>query len=434
MINKVLNTIKCHNMLSPNDKVVIGLSGGADSMALAFFLNSIKNQWDLTLQVAHVNHGIRGDEAVRDEKFVVDWCEKNGLPCHVLHADVPKIAREQKISEELCGRNVRYEFFNSFGDDWKIATAHNLNDCMETVLLNITRGTSVKGISGIPPVRENIVRPLIDCSRTEIEAFCKENNIEFVVDSSNLENDYSRNMIRNKVVPVLKELNPSLEQAFSRLLSSANSDNEYLSNLSEKLFGECFLDNSLIVDLIKDKDFALRSRVIERFIKEVSLAEISQWLILQIDSIIFNGGKVQIQKNLAMKKFKNKVIVEKTEETDTFLPHIVNKINVSSEIFFKDCDKLKKSFDFFVDYDKIIGSVEVRSRQEGDKINLSGRGCTKTLKKYFNELGIMQSQRKGIPVLVDRMGVIGVAGFAIDKRVEIDEFTKNVLLLKLEEI
>lgn len=434
MINKILHTIQCHNMLAPNDKVVIGLSGGADSMALAFFLNSLRSQWNLTIQVAHVNHGIRGAEADRDEKFVVDWCEKNKIQYKVLHADVLKIASEQKISTELCGRNVRYEFFNSFGDDWKIATAHNLNDCMETVLFNITRGTSMSGVRGIPPVRGNIVRPLIGCSRAEIEEFCTENKINFVIDSTNLGNDYSRNHIRNKVVPLLKELNPSVENAFSRLSDSAKVDGDYLATLSNILYEKCFFENSLKAEFLENEDFALRSRVIERFIKSVSGVDVNNKLVFQIDKILLDGGKMQIDRDFFIKKFKNKIIIEKTGEFKCNMPEIVNKLNVTSKDFFNNKDKYKKSFDFCGDYDKIRGNIKVRSRQEGEKISISGRNCTKTLKKYFNEIGIMQSNREFVPVLSDDEGVIAVAGYAVDRRVEISESTENVLLLKLGEL
>lgn len=434
MINKILHTIQCHKMLVPNDKVIVGLSGGADSMALAFFLNSIKSQWNLTLQIAHINHGIRGDEAERDEKFVVDWCEKNNVPCKVLHANIPKTAKKQKISAELCGRNVRYEFFNSFGDEWKIATAHNLNDSVETVILNLTRGTSINGLCGVPPVRGNVIRPLIDCSRAEIEEFCKENGIDYVVDSTNLENDYSRNLIRNSVVPILKELNPSLESAFSRLLTSAKMDRDYLAMLSDKLYQKCLFDGSLNTEFLENEDFALRSRVIEKFVNEFSGVEVNNKLILQIDKIVLHGGKMQLGKNLYVKKFKNKVIFEKKLNSKRELPEIVNKLNVTSKDFFNNQDKYKKSFDFFADYDKIRGNIEVRSRREGDEINIAGRNCTKSLKKFFNEIGIVQCDRENVPVLADDEGVIAVVGWAVDKRVAVTDLTKNVLLLKLEEI
>ncbi|MCR4924709.1 MAG: tRNA lysidine(34) synthetase TilS, partial [Clostridiales bacterium] len=169
---KALNTIKKYDLLEYGDTVILGVSGGADSMALAYFMNSLKEEYGLKLIIAHINHCIRGAEADSDEEFVKNQAEKLGIEFRSLRADVPSIAKLNSEGTEECGRRIRYEFFNSISGNAKIATAHNLNDKMETFFLNLARGTSLKGLCSIPVKRDNIIRPLIDCSRREIEEYC----------------------------------------------------------------------------------------------------------------------------------------------------------------------------------------------------------------------------------------------------------------------
>ena len=212
----VLSVIKKYNMLENCDRIVVGLSGGADSVCLLSVLNSLKAEYGFSLIAAHINHGIRGAEAQRDEESCKKLCEKLNVPLEILHADIPKLSKQQGIGEEECGRIVRYDFFRSLaGKRGKIATAHNLNDNAETLLLNLVRGAGSKGACGIPPVRDNIIRPLIETDRESIEKYCQENNLQYVTDSTNLECEYSRNKIRIKVLPTLCEINQNAVGALS---------------------------------------------------------------------------------------------------------------------------------------------------------------------------------------------------------------------------
>lgn len=212
-------------MLSYGDKIVVGLSGGADSVCLTHALVSLRDSLSLEVEAVHVNHGIRGEEALRDEKFCSDFCKSLGIKLTVFRFDIPLECKKTGESEEECGRRKRYECFkNTAGENAKIATAHNLNDSAETVLLNIVRGTGCKGLCGIPPIRGNIIRPLIMTSRDDIELYCKENSLDFVTDSTNLQNEYKRNVIRNVVFPTLQKMNPSVLSAFSRLTENATDD------------------------------------------------------------------------------------------------------------------------------------------------------------------------------------------------------------------
>lgn len=244
MITKVLKTIEAYQMLSPDSAVVAGVSGGADSMALLHVLQSWRKDWpELKVTAAHVNHCLRGAEADRDEEHVRRYCQREGIPLEVLKIDVREEAAKRKLGLEACGRAVRYEFFRRLaGENGVIATAHTLSDLAETVLLHLTRGTGLKGLCGIPPVRENIVRPLIDCSRREIEDYCREHKIPYVTDSTNLEARYSRNKVRLQVLPALKEINPAFEEAVGRMAQSLREDDGCLCEEARELLGRAALE------------------------------------------------------------------------------------------------------------------------------------------------------------------------------------------------
>ena len=212
LITKAEAAIEKYKFLSGGDSVIIALSGGADSVTLLSVLNSLKEKYNLKLYAAHLNHGIRGEEADNDEKFCKILCENYNVQLFVKHIDVPKLCAEQKISAELCGRNERYKFFDELSAklNAKVATAHTASDNAETLLFNLCRGSSLAGAAAIPPKRGNIIRPLITLTRNEIESYCAENSLSYVTDSTNMSDSYTRNKIRHKVIPALKEVNPQI--------------------------------------------------------------------------------------------------------------------------------------------------------------------------------------------------------------------------------
>ena len=195
MIDKIRETIKKYNMIPDGATVVCAVSGGSDSMVLLNALNTLKNEYNFRLIAAHVNHGLRGESADRDENFVNGKCSEMGIEIRILRADVASLAKDSGTGLEECGRKVRYDFFNSLGENVIIATAHNLSDRVETFLFNFTRGSALRGLCSIPPVRDNIIRPLIDCSKEEILDFCQSYSIEYVTDETNSDVRYSRNRI-----------------------------------------------------------------------------------------------------------------------------------------------------------------------------------------------------------------------------------------------
>ena len=236
---KIEGVIVRWNMLPPGCTVVVGLSGGADSLTLTHFILKYAETRHIHLTAAHINHGLRGKEADGDEDFVSRWCGENRVELKILRADVRALAAEKGEGLEECGRNVRYDFFRSLsGTNGKIATAHTLSDSTETVLMNLAKGAGMRGLRGIPPVRENIVRPLIGITRAEVEAYCAHYGLHYVTDSTNFEEEYERNKIRLGVIPVLREINPAFESAVFAMTGRLSEDDAYLTSLArEQLAG-----------------------------------------------------------------------------------------------------------------------------------------------------------------------------------------------------
>ncbi len=267
---KVLNTIKKYNLIQKGDKIVIGVSGGPDSMCLLDILYCLKDQLEIEIIVAHINHMIR-KEADEETKYVQKYCEKNDIPCFVKYADVTKIAEEKKLGTEEMGRKIRYDFFDEVLNKTranKIATAHNINDNAETVLMNIIRGSGVVGLKGIeiktykkPESSNNIndkksyIRPLRECERAEIEEYCDKRKLNPKIDKSNLENIYTRNKIRNELIPYLqKEFNPNIIEGINRLSDLVKEENEYFKEIIEEEYETLKIgenEKEVILDLKK---------------------------------------------------------------------------------------------------------------------------------------------------------------------------------------
>ena len=274
---KVLNTINKYNMIQSGDGIVIGVSGGPDSMTLLNILNNLKEKLNIKLYVAHINHSIR-KEADEETEYVKDFCKKIDVEFFAKKVKVEEIAKELKIGTEEAGRNIRYEFFEEVAHKVganKIATAHNLNDNAETVLMNIMRGTSVSGLKGIDKVRDGkYIRPIIECSRAEIEDHCKEKNLNTRYDKSNNEKIYTRNKIRNLLIPFLqKEFNPNIVEGINRLSQIAIEEEQFINKVVEKEYEklQIAVDNTIILNLkeFNKLDYVIKSKLILYTISKV---------------------------------------------------------------------------------------------------------------------------------------------------------------------
>ncbi len=248
MEDKVLETIKKYNLINNNDKIVVAVSGGPDSMCLLNILKNLKEKFNIQLFVAHVNHMIR-EEADSETEYVKKYCEQNNIECFIKKANVLEMAKEQKKGTEEMGRIVRYDFFDYVANKVsanKIAIAHTENDNAETVLMNLMRGASIEGLKGIEPIREKFIRPLIECNREEIEMYCKVNNLDPKFDKTNQDNTYTRNKIRNLLIPFIKkEFNPNIIEALNRLADLARQDSAYFNKAVQEEYNNLLIEENI---------------------------------------------------------------------------------------------------------------------------------------------------------------------------------------------
>ncbi len=439
---KVLNAIEDYSMLIDTRKIVVGLSGGADSVCLLHILNSLKNQYEFDLVGAHINHGIRGDEALRDAEFARDFCETLGIEFKLHNIDCIKLSRESGESVEVCGRNERYSFFYSLANhDVKIATAHNANDNAETVLFNIARGSTVKGGGGIPPVRGIIIRPLIYCTRKEIEGYCEENNLKFVTDSTNLSDDYTRNKIRHKVLPVLEEINSEAVSNFTYFSNNSRQVTEHIQKEALHLVDYARNDDGTykVSTLLEYSDVIIREVFVLLFVG-FSNKTLERKKIDELLALLNTSGRIQVYGDIFaevvkgnfrfyindIKQIPATVNVNSIPFETEFGDYLINVDNIS-----QSSEKFnKKVLDNLIDCDKIVGNVFLRTRQEGDKITLVNRKVTKSLKKLFNEMNLPVEKRGLIPVLCDDKGVLWVYSVGVDARCRVDANSSNIIFIR----
>jgi tRNA(Ile)-lysidine synthase len=276
--DKVLNTIKRYEQIKSGDTIVVGVSGGPDSICLLNVLKNLQNELKINIVVAHINHMIR-KEADSETEFVQDFCEQRDIKCFVKKADVLQIAKEKKLGTEEVGRKIRYDFFeevkNLVGGN-KIATAHNANDNAETVLMNFLRGSGSTGLKGIEPIRDNkLIRPIIECTRQEIEQYCNEKGLNPKYDKTNQENIYTRNKIRNMLIPYIQEnFNPNIIETINRMSNLIATDEMYFKSIVKQSYKETFIsrtEKEIILDLKKFNvlEKVIKSRLIIYTINEL---------------------------------------------------------------------------------------------------------------------------------------------------------------------
>lgn len=437
MLNTVSKTIEKYNMIQKSERVMVGLSGGADSVSLLLCLYRL----GYSVSACHINHQLRGNESLRDEQFCVDLCDKLDIPIQVTRIDVKAYCNEHSCSVEEGARELRYQIFSQSDAD-KIATAHTLSDCLETTVFNLARGTGLKGLCSIPPTRGNIIRPLIECTREDIESFLQSEYQDYVTDSTNLETEYSRNKIRHKIIPILKEINGSLFDTFKGTLNNIKNDEAYLEKQTDVLLEKTRRNNGYRADILKNADTALKNRAIAKILKKNNIS-CNYQRIIYINEILNSEGKINLQTDTFAICKDNLFYIEKLTENRS--PAVFyNKVDFSDDYNFYgrkisfeiteykniDSNVHKKFANNCCDYDKIKGVVFLRNRRNGDRIAFPNRNYTSSVKKLFNA-NIPQEQRDYIAMLSDDEGLIWVEGFGCADRVKIDSDTKHILICKI---
>ena len=449
MLDKIKHTIKKHNMISSGDSIVVGFSGGPDSLCLLHILLQLKDEYNLSICAAHINHLIRGEEAKRDEDFARKFCETNNIKFFLKREDVNSLAKKMKMSSEEAGRKVRYEFFNEVSSKVlgnKIALAHNLNDNGETIIMRILRGTSLSGLSGITPKRDNIIRPLIDCSRKEIENYCTENNLNPVIDSTNLEEVYTRNKIRLNIIPYIE--NNFNKNILKNLHYNSNivRDEENLINFySEKEVLNITVENGYNIERFNNLHIAMKRRVLRNIIKE-KIGNLNGIEYKHIESIINflkspkSGKKIDIKKGLVLTIDYDVFNINLNTESKILkdIRHnilegeiIINDYKIKANIISKEEYK-KDSNTICFDFDKIKEEVLVRYRENGDYIYPKGLKGRKKIKDLFIDMKIPRDVRNSIPIIAVGKEVLIIPNIKITSSYSIDNNTNNILKVEIK--
>lgn len=454
MIDKVLKTIKKYNMIQDNDGIVLGVSGGPDSLCLLDILFNLKDVFNIKLYVVHVNHMLRGNDADRDARYVDELCRRLNIPFFLFKKDVKALAREKGYSEEQAGRDVRYEAFNKIlnetGAD-KIAVAHNKNDVAETVLLNLLRGTGTTGLIGIRPVYGNIIRPLIEMDKKEIENYIEKKGLKPVIDKTNFEHFYRRNKIRLGLIPYIKDnFDIDIIDNLVRTSKIIMEENDYLDKECDKAFSMLsrYSGSDILIDIgkLRLQHEAIKKRIIRRAYEKIrgSLTGLEYNHVEDVLKLIDKetSSKVALPFEIEAVKSYNNLILRKIKEKEKLrfckklkIPGIIEIKNIGkfkteiidiSEVKILDTGKYKKLFDF----DKICGDVLVRQRRAGDVISPLNMKGTKKLKEFFIDEKIPLEIRDEIPIVAVGSNVLWIVGYRISEKFKLDDKTKRVLVIE----
>ena len=446
MNNLFLNTIEEYKMITKGDTVAVCLSGGADSMALFHLMCAYKDILDISLMAIHINHGLR-KESDGEEQFITEYCKKQNIPCVVSRFEMNEKEKPQGMSTEMWARKLRYDFFEQVAKQHnaKLATAHSLSDKCETVIFNLSRGTNIRGVCGIPAVRGNIIRPLINCTRNDIETYCAQNNVPFVTDMSNFSEEYSRNKIRLRVVPVLREINPQSEHLIGEFTKEMEQIYTFLTQLSDTLFKNSVTLNGFDIATITKQDdvvikFFLRN-ILDRYnclsreniedilqgIKDGSFSrQLSKDILCEV-----KGGYLSFYKPKVYKKQNTdeKICIE-TDKATYFLSKGFRTEKITRDELEKNKKIDKNYLNNCIDCDTINGTLFLRTRKTGDSITLVKRNVTKTVKKLFTEDKIPQKKRDSAVILSDSEdNVIWLENYGVNKKYAVGKNTENILVI-----
>ena len=444
-----------YDLISSGDNIVIGLSGGPDSMALLYSLINAQKSLDFNIIVAHVNHGVRGEEALDDQLFV----ERKAKELNILHystnVNMVEYGKEKGITAEEAGRELRYGFFREILKNHgggKIAVAHNKNDQAETLLMRIMRGTGIDGLKGMEFRVGEIIRPILNVHREDIEDYIKNNNIETVLDKTNLLPIYSRNKVRLELIPYIEDnFNPNLVNALWRLSQISNLDSSFLENTAKEKYNNIVkiqMSSKVILDtkLLAKEDKSIQQRVIRISLEKIALGlqGFSEQHIVDINNLIHlgTGKKLNLPNGIIVSISYNELIFLKEDmELEDFKYELAlghnqfTNMNYTFNIQLLDIDgissiKMGRYVKCF-DYDKIKGDLSIRNRKSGDRFVPFGMSGSKKLKDYFIDEKINKDIRKEIPLLIDEENILWVVGYRTSDLYKLTKDSKKVLVVSV---
>ncbi|RKD33883.1 tRNA lysidine(34) synthetase TilS [Thermohalobacter berrensis] len=458
MKNKVINTIKKYKLIEKGDNVLVGVSGGPDSMALLYILYEIRDYINFNLYVAHVNHGVRGKEADRDEEFVKKVCSKLDIPFYSKKVDMEEFAKKNRLSQEEAGRKIRYSFFREIIKKLgkgKIAVAHNKNDQAETLLMRFIRGTGIDGLKGMDYINGDIIRPLLDVERKEIESFLENSGIKARIDKTNLKPIYKRNKIRLELIPYIREnFNENIINTLFRTSTIMKVESDFLENYSKKIQNEVLKNkgkNEVSIDRDKflEQHIAIKNRILRNCIENIkgNLKGIEEKHISDMITLIKEGStgkRIDLPNNLIIRISYDTIIIEKKKKSnkkkELYYTVKINGITevedfgfeISTKVLHKDDFKMesKNKFIKYFDYDKIKDNLYIRNRKPGDIFKPLGMRGRKKLKDFFIDEKIPREKRDLIPLLVDKENILWVIGYRISEQYKITNKTKRILVVE----
>lgn len=458
MYKKVLSYIKDNNLIKAGDKVLVALSGGPDSVCLLNILSKLKNELKIELGAAHLNHMLRGKDAMDDEQYVIDICKQMNIKCFTRQVNINEYSKKEKLSSEMAGRIVRYGFFDEIVKEHgytKVATAHNANDQAETILFRLMRGTGLEGLGGIKTKRNNIIRPILCLSRQEVEEYIERNQLKPRIDKTNFEKIYNRNKIRLDILPYIKEnFNDDIVQTLNRMASLLQKDNEFIEELSFEAYKKYCIEKQeyfIIKGEVFTKNEVVVTRVIRNAITRFSKThyDFEMKHIYEIYNLAKSGtGKVvdlpnkiyaeNIYGDIYIKnRIDKKSINYDTSEVNILINDIDNKIVEFGEYSFEfnilDNNRQMKlnlkhnNFEKYFNFDKIQKDIIIRTRKDGDKIIPLGMTGSKKIKDIFINMKIPKEQREIIPMICFDDKISWVVGLRVSDEYKVTSDTKKIL-------
>ena len=402
MQNRLLKFVREQNLIAPGDTVICAVSGGADSVAMLFALYLLREKLGITLEAAHFNHNLRGEESLRDETFVRELCARYEIPLHVASGEI----HPGKKGLEAAARDARYAFLESLPG--KIATAHTADDNAETILMHLVRGTGLKGLGGIAPQRGKLIRPMLGITRREVEDFLAEWHLPHVEDSTNETDAFLRNRLRHHVMPLLAAENPRIAENLSQMALRLREDEACLSQLSR-------YETLPEVETLRTLPSAVRSRMLERFLKENGVREPEDVHIAQAEALVFSdspSASAAFPGGVTLSRQYGHLTANPTGEafTPVTLTCPGSTEAAGIRITCEPAGELAQSENLLTVCPS--GKISIRPRQTGDKIRLSGG--SKSLKKLFIDRKIPAAVREQIPVVCDEIGILGVYSIGVN--------------------
>ena len=466
LANKAKATMLKYNMIQKGDSIVVGISGGADSVCLLHLLKSISEEYAIKLYGVHLNHMFRGAEADADALYVEEFCKALNIPSFIRVFDVPAYARQKGLSSEEAGREVRYKLFyeilNKVGAT-KIAVAQNLNDHAETILMRFMRGTGAEGLTGIDAVRGEIIRPLIEVERREIEEYCSCNFLEPRLDKTNLEPIYSRNKVRLELLPYIQDnFNPNIMNSLVRLADILRDENDFLERLTQKEFEKLAQsrENEIVFNIeeISKLDPAIRKRLIRLGILRLA-GSLTGYDYRNIENVLElrsrnTGAAVVLPRGLkAYVSYQNLILAKHIEKKDekwyyNLITEGVNKIEQLNAIIqihrikkediaqntFSSTNKQRALNSFntvYIDEDKINDGLTFRNRREGDRFSPVGMKGSKKLKDYFIDEKVPKADRDSVELIADGSEIVWIIGKRLSEKYRLTNETRHVLQMNI---